>query len=57
MADMEPPILEDDAAWHEKEGLLRPGDPLVQEHFDSRDALIQKEKHQRSGMSPRVSGY
>ncbi|KAF2667688.1 adenosine deaminase family protein [Microthyrium microscopicum] len=49
MSDMpDPPILEDDAAWHKKEGLLWPDDSLVQQHFTDREALIAKEKSQRS---------
>jgi hypothetical protein len=41
--------LEDDDAWHQKEGVPRLEDQFIQKYLDGRDALVAQEKKQRSG--------
>jgi hypothetical protein len=49
---MKAPDFEDDDKWHKKEKIPRSGDPIVQKHLADRQALIEKEKLQRSGLFP-----
>ncbi|KAF2139857.1 uncharacterized protein K452DRAFT_289235 [Aplosporella prunicola CBS 121167] len=43
-----PSIEEDDAAWHQAEGVPRLEDHFIQKYLEGRDRLVEEEKKQRS---------
>ena len=46
------PAIEDEDRWHEEEGVPRLEDPFIQQYLNGRDALVEQEKRQRSGIAP-----
>lgn len=43
---------ESDSDWERAEGVPSLTDPFIQKYLSGRDALVQQEKKQRSGLSP-----
>lgn len=39
--------------WEKAEGVPNLSEPFIQKYLSGRDALVQQEKRQRSGQSPR----
>jgi adenosine deaminase CECR1 len=44
------PVVEDENRWHEEEGVPRLQDQFIQKYLNGRDALVEQEKKQRSGI-------
>jgi adenosine deaminase CECR1 len=42
--------LSDEAAWKEAEGIPAFDDSFIQKYLEGRDALVEQEKKQRSGL-------